>query len=118
MTNEHTVTDPIYKGALLYALLTPPQDNKYGLFHVSAVMASPLLLADGYATFLNGYDMQIYSYRQRTKRNHSTGTTDRYHSRHQRSYTGHSDGHFRWHTANRTVKLTFQMAFHAHLTQA
>ncbi len=58
MSNEHTVTDPIYKGALMHAInATTGQEiwtlSDYGSMNTPA-------LADGYAVFLNGYDMQAY----------------------------------------------------------
>jgi hypothetical protein len=58
MTNEHTVTDPIYKGAKLYAVNATTGQLIWDLTCYGS-MTSPAL-ADGYATFLNGYDMQIY----------------------------------------------------------
>jgi len=58
MTNEHTVTDPIYKGAELYAVNATTGQLIWELSCFGS-QASPAL-ADGYATFLNGYDMQIY----------------------------------------------------------
>ncbi len=59
MTNEHTVTDPIYKGALLYAVNATTGQLIWELPCFGS-QASPAL-ADGYTTFLNGYDMQIYT---------------------------------------------------------
>jgi hypothetical protein len=58
MSNEHTVTDPIYKGAEIRAInATTGQEiwtlSDYGSMNTPA-------LADGYAVFLNGYDVQAY----------------------------------------------------------
>ncbi len=58
MTDEHTVTDPIYKDAKLYAVNATTGQLIWDLLCYGS-MTSPAL-ADGYATFLNGYDMQIY----------------------------------------------------------
>jgi outer membrane protein assembly factor BamB len=59
MANEHTVTDPIYKGAQVVALNATTGQEIWTLSCYGS-MATPVL-ADGFATFLNGYDMQIYT---------------------------------------------------------
>jgi len=58
MTDEHTATDPIYKGAKLYAVNESTGQLIWELPCFGS-LTSPAL-ADGYAAFLNGYDMQIY----------------------------------------------------------
>jgi hypothetical protein len=59
MANEHTVTDPIYKGAQVVALNATTGKEIWTLSCYGS-MATPAI-ADGFATFLNGYDMQIYT---------------------------------------------------------
>jgi hypothetical protein len=59
MSNEHTVTDPIYKGALVRAINATTGQEIWTLSCYGS-MATPAI-ADGFATFLNGYDMQIYT---------------------------------------------------------
>jgi hypothetical protein len=59
MTGEHTILDPIYKGALLYAVNESTGQLIWEL-PCYGTYSSTTALADGYATFLNGYDMQIY----------------------------------------------------------
>jgi outer membrane protein assembly factor BamB len=59
MSNEHTVTDPIYKGARVVALNASTGKEVWTLSCYGS-MATPAI-ADGYTTFLNGYDMQIYT---------------------------------------------------------
>jgi hypothetical protein len=59
MTNEHTVTDPIYKGAEVRAI-NATTGKQIWVLSCYGSMATPAL-SDGYATFLNGYDMQIYT---------------------------------------------------------
>ena len=59
MSNEHTVTDPIYKGAFL-AALNATTGREIWTLSCYGSMATPAL-SDGYTTFLNGYDMQIYT---------------------------------------------------------
>jgi hypothetical protein len=59
MANEHTVTDPIYKGAQVRAVNATTGQEIWTLSCYGS-MATPVI-ADGFATFLNGYDMQIYT---------------------------------------------------------
>jgi hypothetical protein len=59
MSNEHTVTDPIYKGAEIRAINATTGKEIWTLSCYGS-MNTPSL-ADGYAVFLNGYDMQVYS---------------------------------------------------------
>ncbi len=59
MANEHTVTDPIYKGAQVVALNATTGKEIWTLSCYGS-MSTPAI-ADGFATFLNGYDMQIYT---------------------------------------------------------
>ena len=75
-------------------------------------------MADGYNTWFNGYDNQIYVVGRGPSATTVTGTTDWSHNWTPSDYTGHSDGYFRWHNSKLSRQLTFQMVFHAHLTQA
>jgi hypothetical protein len=59
MANEHTVTDPIYKGAELRAINATTGKEIWTLSCYGS-MNTPAI-ADGYAVFLNGYDMQVYT---------------------------------------------------------
>jgi len=59
MSNEHTITDPIYKGAEARAINATTGQEIWTLSCYGS-MATPAI-ADGYASFLNGYDMQIYT---------------------------------------------------------
>ena len=59
MSNEHTVTNPIYKGALVRAINATTGKEIWTLSCYGS-MGTPVL-ADGFMTFLNGYDMQIYT---------------------------------------------------------
>jgi outer membrane protein assembly factor BamB len=59
MSNEHTITDPIYKGARVVALNATTGKEVWTLSCYGS-MATPAI-SDGYTTFLNGYDMQIYT---------------------------------------------------------
>ncbi len=59
MSNEHTITDPIYKGARIVALNESTGKEVWTLSCYGS-MATPAI-ADGFTTFLNGYDMQIYT---------------------------------------------------------
>ena len=59
MSNEHTITDPIYKGARVVALNATTGKEVWTLSCYGS-MATPAI-ADGFTTFLNGYDMQIYT---------------------------------------------------------
>ncbi|HEX9261704.1 MAG TPA: hypothetical protein VF893_04175, partial [Candidatus Bathyarchaeia archaeon] len=61
-TTEHTFTTPIYKGALTRAINAT---NGAELWTLSAVTgggggSTSYAIADGYATWFNGYDNQIY----------------------------------------------------------
>ena len=105
-TDEHTITDPIYKGAEITAINATTGQQIWTLSDYPSEWGgagTSFVVADGYLTCMNGYDQPNLLRRQRTQRYYSTGATDRCHSRHQRSYTGHRDGYFRGHTANRTV---------------
>jgi hypothetical protein len=59
---EHTVNTPIYKGGLARAINATDGTEVWTLSSVSEESGPPGTgaIADGYATFLNGYDMQIY----------------------------------------------------------
>jgi hypothetical protein len=59
MSNEHTVTNPIYKGAQVRALNATTGKEIWTLSCYGS-MVTPIL-ADGFATFFNGYDSQIYT---------------------------------------------------------
>jgi hypothetical protein len=62
VTTEHTITDPIYKGALTRCVNA---SNGAEIWTLSAYTgefgAMSYAIADGFATFFNGYDNQIYS---------------------------------------------------------
>ena len=63
-TDEHTVTNPIYKGATLAAINATTGQQIWQLSGYPsewATTGSAFAVADGYLTFFNGYDGQIYS---------------------------------------------------------
>ena len=61
MTTEHTVTTPIFKGALTRAINATNGAEIYTLSaYTSAFNTATACIADGYATLFNGYDNQIY----------------------------------------------------------
>ena len=60
---EHTVNTPIYKGGLARAINATDGTEIWTLVICHEKSLVPLVqgaIADGYATFLNGYDNQIY----------------------------------------------------------
>jgi len=102
ITAEHTVTDPVYKGAMSRAInaTTGVQiwtllayDNEFGSMGYA--------LADGYNVWDNSYDEQIYCVGQGHP-TYSTSTTDSYHSRQQSSDRGTRGGYFSRYKTNRT----------------
>ena len=61
VTTEHTVTTPIYKGALTIAINATNGAEIYTLSNYnSAFNTATNAIADGYAIIFNGYDNQIY----------------------------------------------------------
>ncbi len=63
-TNEHTVPNPIYKGALVTAINATTGQQIWQLSDYPSEWSSPgsaWATADGYMTFMNGYNNQIYS---------------------------------------------------------
>ncbi|MGA2681564.1 MAG: hypothetical protein ABSF44_07170, partial [Candidatus Bathyarchaeia archaeon] len=63
-TDEHTVTNPIYVGSTLAAINATTGQQIWRLSGYPsewAATGSALAVADGYLTFFNGYDGQIYS---------------------------------------------------------
>ena len=59
---EHTITDPIYKGAMIRAVNATNGQEIWTLSsYVGEFTLVSFAIADGYATFYNGYDDQIYS---------------------------------------------------------
>ena len=63
VTVEHTITDPIYKGATAEAINAT---NGKELWKISAYVSgsftgTSFAMADGYCTYFNGYDDQIYT---------------------------------------------------------
>jgi hypothetical protein len=63
-TNEHTVPNPIYKGATTEAVNATTGEQIWQLSDYPSEWGTPgsaYVVADGYATFMNGYDNQIYS---------------------------------------------------------
>ena len=67
ISTEHTATSPIYKGALARAINATDGTEIWTLSDYTSTLAGPgssptsYAIADGYATFFNGYDNQIYS---------------------------------------------------------
>ena len=62
VTTEHTVTTPIFKGALSRAINATDGTEIWTLnSYVGEFFAMSYAIADGYATWFNGYDNQIYS---------------------------------------------------------
>ena len=67
ITTEHTATAPIYKGALARAVNATDGTEIWTLSDYTSTLAGPgssptsYAIADGFATFFNGYDNQIYS---------------------------------------------------------
>ena len=67
VTNEHTATAPIYKGSLTRAINATNGQEIWALSDYTSMLAGPgssptsYAIADGFATFFNGYDNQIYS---------------------------------------------------------
>jgi hypothetical protein len=59
VTGEHTFETPIYKGALTRALNATTGQELWVLSDADAA-ATAYAVADGYNTFFNGYDNQIY----------------------------------------------------------
>jgi hypothetical protein len=60
MTTEHTVETPIYKGALVRAVNATDGSEVWTLSNYNGGGTSACAVADGFATFFNGYDNQIY----------------------------------------------------------
>jgi hypothetical protein len=61
MDTEHTIETPIYKGALARAINLTDGTEIWTLSNYNGGGTSACALADGFATFFNGYDNQIYS---------------------------------------------------------
>ncbi len=62
VTTEHTVETPIYKGALARAINATDGTEIWTLSDYTGEFAAmSYAIADGFATFFNGYDNQIYS---------------------------------------------------------
>jgi len=59
VTGEHTFETPIYKGALTRAINATTGQQIWALSDATAA-ATSYALADGYNTFCNGYDNQVY----------------------------------------------------------
>ena len=60
MDTEHTVQTPIYKGALTRAINATDGTEIWTLSNFNGAGVSAAAIADGFATFMNGYDNQIY----------------------------------------------------------
>ncbi len=62
-TTEHTINDPIYKGALTRAINATDGAEIWTLSDWTGGGGTPdsYAIADGYTTFFNGYDDQVYS---------------------------------------------------------
>jgi hypothetical protein len=62
LTTEHTPETPIYKGALVTALNATDGTEMWKLnSYVGEFAGMSFAIADGFATFFNGYDNQVYS---------------------------------------------------------
>ena len=62
VTTEHTITDPIYKGAKATALNATTGKEIWTLSdYTGEFSAMSYAIADGFSVFTNGYDNQIYS---------------------------------------------------------
>jgi hypothetical protein len=62
VTSAHTIETPIYKGALARAINATTGAQIWTLSDYTGMFLSEsYAIADGYATFFNGYDNQIYS---------------------------------------------------------
>jgi hypothetical protein len=67
IATEHTSNAPIYKGALMRAVNATDGTELWTLSDYTSTLAGPgssptsFAIADGFATFFNGYDNQIYS---------------------------------------------------------
>ncbi len=62
ITTEHTVETPIFKGALARAINATTGAEIWTLSDYTGEFAAmSFAMADGYATFFNGYDNQVYS---------------------------------------------------------
>jgi len=60
MDTEHTVETPIYKGAMTRALNATDGTELWTLSNYNGAGISACAIADGFATFMNGYDNLIY----------------------------------------------------------
>ncbi|MGA3289727.1 MAG: PQQ-binding-like beta-propeller repeat protein [Candidatus Bathyarchaeia archaeon] len=60
ITSEHTTTNPIYKGALARAINATTGQEIWTLSDDDNGGPGTAAMADGYNTFFNGYDNQIY----------------------------------------------------------
>jgi outer membrane protein assembly factor BamB len=62
VTTEHTIETPLYKGSLFRALNATTGEEIWTLNgYVGEFMTTSYAIADGYATWFNGLDNQIYS---------------------------------------------------------
>jgi hypothetical protein len=60
MDTEHTIETPIYKGSLARAINLTDGTEIWTLSNYNGGGTSACALADGFATFFNGYDNQVY----------------------------------------------------------
>ena len=60
MTTEHTIQTPIYKGAAVRGINATDGTEVWTLSNHNGGGVSAVALADGFNTFFNGYDNQIY----------------------------------------------------------
>ena len=62
VTTEHTVIDPIYKGATAKAINATTGQEIWSISdYTSEFTTMSYVIADGYTTFFNGYDGQVYN---------------------------------------------------------
>ena len=88
MSGEHSPNTPLYLGYRARAINATTGAELWTLLDWSAsglgTSNAPVAIADGYYTFVNAYDGQIYALRQRPKQNHSRHPKRRHPARQQR----------------------------------
>ena len=97
-TTEHTIETPLYKGALSRAINATTGAEIWTLnSYVGEFRANSYAMADGYATWFNGLDNQIYSVGKGPSQTNSLSTTNTDRIRRQSRHPRHSHGHFSRH---------------------
>ena len=101
VSSEHTINTPIYKGALARAINATNGAEIWTLSDYTGEFAAmSYAMADGYNTWFNGYDNQIYVVGRGPSANYSNSTRYRFTSRDNCSNQRYSNGYFCWHKAN------------------